>query len=315
MQHLTTPPAAGSWGGTLERPRYFPRQLMTPDELTLEANYFRDRLRRHNVYLHGWGVVCGALVCVVPADGAGTKPWTVTVQAGYVLGPYGDEIVIGSGCEVSLRGGSTGGGTGGCGCGGGCDVLDDPWCTEVYVEQPDGPRYVAVRYRECRVRPVRAQPAGCGCDETPCEYSRYRDGYEFRVLDACPQSHQHADDDADDDGNPTCPAMPDSPWVVLAKVMLDDDGTITTIDNCACRRIVASTRDRWYSCGSTDADHPPPDKEKAATPPKESEPASASAGDATAAATPDRGHATPAEKPNPMPPPRRRRRATGGDQS
>src|SRR6266545_4007546 len=53
--------------GVLERPRYFPRQLITPDEPTLEAAYFRDRLRRHNIYLHGWGVVCGALVCVVPA--------------------------------------------------------------------------------------------------------------------------------------------------------------------------------------------------------------------------------------------------------
>ena len=53
--------------GIQERPRYYPRQLMTPGELTLEAEYFRDRMRRHNVYLHGWGVVCGALVCVVPA--------------------------------------------------------------------------------------------------------------------------------------------------------------------------------------------------------------------------------------------------------
>src|SRR4051794_29921151 len=137
MQHMTG----------LERPRYFPRQLMTPDELTLEAEYFRARLRRHNVYLHGWGVVCGALVCVVPAGEGTTKPWTVRVQPGYVLGPFGDEIHIGSGCEVSVRGTGTAGVH---------DDLDDPWCTEVYVEQPAGPRYVAVRYREFPTRPVRA---------------------------------------------------------------------------------------------------------------------------------------------------------------
>ena len=50
-----------------ELPRYYPRQLITPDDLTLEQNYFRDRLRRHNRLLHGWGVVCGALVCPEPS--------------------------------------------------------------------------------------------------------------------------------------------------------------------------------------------------------------------------------------------------------
>jgi hypothetical protein len=270
---------------------------MTPDELTLEADYFRDRLRRHNVHLHGWGVVCGALVCVVPVpaeQGGGLKPWVVQVQPGYVLGPYGDEIVIGAGCEVSLQGNVVGGG----------DDPDDPWCTDVYVAQPDGPRYVAVRYREIKVRPVRAQPAGCGCDETSCEYSRFRDGYEFGVLDACPPSHRPSvtTDGNGVKGNPPCPDVPDSPWVVLAEVTLDDDGTVTTIDNCACRRIVASARDSWYSCGSTDADFPPPEEEseeaQTDAPPAPAEAVGADAG--------------PAEETRPKPPtPPRRRRASG----
>ena len=45
-----------------ERPRYYGRQLITADDLTLEQDYFRDKLRRHNRLLHGWGVVCGAQV-------------------------------------------------------------------------------------------------------------------------------------------------------------------------------------------------------------------------------------------------------------
>jgi hypothetical protein len=49
--------------------------------------------------------------------------------------------------------------------------------------------------------------------------------------------------------------------VVLAEVTLDDDGTITKIDNCACRRIVASARDSWHTCDSTDADVPAPQDE------------------------------------------------------
>jgi hypothetical protein len=30
------------------------------------------------------------------------------------------------------------------------------------------------------------------------------------------------------------------------------------IDNCSCRRIVASARDTWIQCGGSDHDHPPP---------------------------------------------------------
>ena len=32
--------------GAIERPRFFPRQLVTPDDLTLGQDYFRNKLRR-----------------------------------------------------------------------------------------------------------------------------------------------------------------------------------------------------------------------------------------------------------------------------
>ena len=41
-------------------------------------------------------------------------------------------------------------------------------------------------------------------------------------------------------GAQTCLPCPPEPWVVLARVILDDDGVITEIDNCECRRIVIS---------------------------------------------------------------------------
>src|SRR2546421_8213594 len=72
----------------LERTRFFPRQLVTPGDLTQDQEYFRAKLRRHNRLLHGWGVVCGAGVTTGP------KVSEVTVHPGYVLGPFGDEIVI-----------------------------------------------------------------------------------------------------------------------------------------------------------------------------------------------------------------------------
>ena len=52
----------------LERVRYFPRQLLPADDLSAEPDYLRERARRHNRYLHGWGVVCGC--SVTPIGGA-----------------------------------------------------------------------------------------------------------------------------------------------------------------------------------------------------------------------------------------------------
>lgn len=276
--------------GVLERPRYYARQLMTPDDLLLEADYFRDKLRRHNMFLHGWGVVCGALVCVVPrrepargsalnerqtsrlrandarsqyqsgngkenGNGAGgNEPWLVRVEPGYILGPYGDEIIIDKPIEVPLRGH----GVSGCGADS-SDDLADPWCSEVYVDHREGPFYIAVRYEECQVRPVRGQPSGCGCDEEPCEYSRFRDGFRIGILDCCPvdQDRENAPKDGawDPPFDRHCPACPISPWVVLAAVKIADDGRVTDIDNCSCRRIMVTTRDQWTTCTGTNCDH------------------------------------------------------------
>jgi hypothetical protein len=265
--------------GTLERPRYYPRQLMTPDDLNLEAEYFRDKLRRHNLFLHGWGVVCGALVCTVAQrkngtanqdyarrrselkgevtedkESGATEPWMVRVQPGYIIGPYGDEIVIDQAVEVSLQGD----GAGVCGSDAGEDDAD-PWCAEVYVARRDGPIYVAVKYRECTTRPVPSSPGGCDCAEEPCEYSRYRDGFEIGFLDCCPDSHQAPDKqdayvNARAGRNPTCPECPESPWVVLAKVEVDGNGIVQVIDNCDCRRVMRTTRDQWTVCTGSDCD-------------------------------------------------------------
>jgi hypothetical protein len=232
----------------LERPRYFPRQLLTPVELTLEQQYFRDRLRRHNRLLHGWGVVCGGAVCAIPGEPdpktgrTQPEPWKVRVQPGYVLGPYGDEILLDHEQVVDLR--TVGLTADGCG-----DPVD-PWCSDVFVKRDPGPLYVAVRYAEVQTRPVRVQPVGCGCDDTQCENSRLRDSYEIGILAACPQSHQKPPslDDLFKGGIPGCPPCPAEPWVVLAKVDLDADGSIKGIDNCSCRRMAVGFGPFWWQC-------------------------------------------------------------------
>lgn len=234
--------------GTVCRPRYFPRQIITPDELTLEQDYFRNRLRWHNLMLHGWGVVCGARVCPRRTeDGNGYAPWSVVVERGYAIGPCGDEIVLDCPRTVDLRTPGVSGVTGDP-----CVEPVDPWCSDVY-EAPDEekPLYIAVRYKETRTRPVRVQPIGCGCDDSRCEYSRWCDSYEIGVLTECPTPpFKPPNGNGDRKTIPSCPESATSLWLGLAQVTVDVDGTITKIDNCFCRRLVRGAGDAWW-CKST----------------------------------------------------------------
>jgi len=236
--------------GIAERPRYFPRALITSDDLTLEQEYSRNKLRLHNRMLHGWGVVCGAQVCMVPkANGNGNgefEPWKVYVKPGYILGPCGDEINIDCGRVVDLRTSGVTGVTGEP-----CVDAVDPWCVEVFESEGPDTLYLAVRYKQYATRPVRVQPVGCGCDDTRCENSRWRDGYEIKVLNYCPHEQEEPpvfDELFEESPIPPCPPPPEDPWVGLAKIELDPDGVISRIDNCACRRMVLSHASFWWHC-------------------------------------------------------------------
>jgi hypothetical protein len=241
--------------GSIERPRFFPRQLITPDDLTLGQDYFRNKLRRHNRYLHGWGVVCGTRI-VNPEK---PKPWKVVIERGYILGPYGDEILLEREICFDLRtrcvesAGSDA-----------CSEIADPLCPDQTFEPRRGgkPYYIAVRYKELPARPVRVQAAGCGCDDSHCEYSRWRDGYEICVLDRCPTSHETPPDLSKltaPEGIPDCPPCPEEPWVVLAQVETDEQGNVKKIDNCVCRRMVLSLAPYWWKCKEpADVFDPPP---------------------------------------------------------
>ena len=250
MYPATTSETNPSSLGILERPRYFARQLITPAELNLEASYFAERLRRHNRMLHGWGVVCGAQVCRVPSEqGNGPEPWKVRIRSGFLIDGHGNEVSISSDRIFDLRSSGlvvmSGDPEG---------ELSDPWCSDVWTDRPPGRIWLAVRHKESLARPVRVQPAGCGCDDTSCEYSRWQDGYELRTLDSCPPSHQGPPPsfqtfrDSLSGPLPDCPPCPEDPCVVLAAIDLDADGTITGIDNCSCRRMVVSLAPFWWRC-------------------------------------------------------------------
>ena len=85
-------------GCALVRNRYFAGQLLSAQDLQLEQDYVRARLRRHNRELHGVGVVRGLQVSIRP-DGAGEQ---VVVQPGVAIAPDGEDIEVCTAASTSL---------------------------------------------------------------------------------------------------------------------------------------------------------------------------------------------------------------------
>jgi hypothetical protein len=217
----------------LERVRFFPRQLLSAEDLITEQDYFRQKLRRHNRFLHGWGVVCGLEVVPAPTDDA---PWLVEITAGYALGPYGDELYLGKSFTLDLAK-----------CG--QDATTNPCEPNMLDGASDvtgGTLYVAIKYAECTSKPVRVMPAGCACEDVACEYARIRDSFELGCLTELPPSPETPllCDLINDGTIPPCPPCPEDPWVVLAAVQLPAPGVELSndaIDNLGVRRQLAST--------------------------------------------------------------------------
>jgi hypothetical protein len=213
----------------LERVRYFPRQLLAADDMRTEQEYFRQRQRRFNRLMMGWGVVCGLEVQADPKDHD-----VLIVCPGYALGPWGDEIYVPERVTLDLER---------------CLVREtDPCVPRRAAPRPGTANaitaYVAIKYTECPSRPVRTTPVDCGCDETGCDYSRIRDGFALECLAELPASHQPPRPATA--LLPPCPPCSKEPWVILATLTIrQGEGTggnrnrDIAIDNVSDRRVLA----------------------------------------------------------------------------
>jgi len=198
----------------LERVRYFSRQLLDASDLTDDQDYHRAKQRLHNRLLHGWGIVCGLEVKMNPTTQA---PLNVTICPGLALGPQGDEICIPDDVQFDLATCTIGPAEGRC---------SSP-CGPILPGRVDAakPFWIAIKYACCRSRPVRVSPLGCGCEDTACEYSRIRDGFEVSCLATLPAAYGGDDSPAvcevlTQSKLIPCPPCPDSPWIVVAKVQV-----------------------------------------------------------------------------------------------
>lgn len=79
----------------LERVRYYFGKLLSVEDLQDEQSYVLDRLRRHNRFLHGWGVVSGLDVSL-------TKANEVVVSAGLAIDCAGNEIAVAEPVRIPL---------------------------------------------------------------------------------------------------------------------------------------------------------------------------------------------------------------------
>ena len=81
----------------LERVRYFAGKLLTAADLEQEQEVHLARARRHNRFLHGWGVVMGLAVSIDGQAG-------ITVAPGLAIDCAGNELVLAEPVRLSLAG-------------------------------------------------------------------------------------------------------------------------------------------------------------------------------------------------------------------
>lgn len=186
---------------TIEFVRHYPRQLITAEDLNDQVSYVREKLKRHNRMLHGYGIVCG-----LTFDSA-----RKVIQRGYALSPCGNEIMVPEDVPFDPQLVARAPDTGGC-----------PPPEEVDI--PDE-RFLVVCYRECPTRPVRVHAAGCGCHDDACEYARTREWYELCLLDKRPHSHPvPVEGEGEGENTPVgCPPAPKDDCVLLG--VFGPDGT------------------------------------------------------------------------------------------
>lgn len=185
--------------GALARPGFETGEVLTARELTAEQAWRRQRFRRHNRHLHGWGVICG--LRVVPALDA-ASPWRLLVCPGYALGPHGDEILVTCAVVVELR-----------------DAL---WARPSPATRE---AFVAIRHVDTAGVPRAEAGASCGCDDRRMVTSRVSDGARVDVLWQAPELAAPPAFDLCAD-LPACAPCPVHPHVLLARVRVPADETV-----------------------------------------------------------------------------------------
>jgi hypothetical protein len=154
--------------GPFLRNAYWTGKLLVAGDFIAEQNYFIEKLRHHNLHMHGSGTVCG--LKVVAHDKDTCRDRFVCVEPGTAIDCCGHEIVvkfkecIDFGTIPALK------------------ALRDKKDTGKHQLQ------VCIRYRECETETVPVLYDECGCDNDKCAPNRILESYELDVLVVDPKS-------------------------------------------------------------------------------------------------------------------------------
>ena len=148
--------------GPFQRNAYWTGKLMLAGDFVAEQRYFMEKLRHHNLHLHGSGVVCG--LKVVQHDKDECRNRFVCVEPGTAIDCCGHEIV--------LRFKE-------------CIDLDTIPALKALKDKNDTTKHtlaVCIRYRECETEHVPVLYDECGCDDDKCAPNRVLEAFELDVM-------------------------------------------------------------------------------------------------------------------------------------
>ena len=172
----------------LNRPRYFDRQQLRSDDLALEQVYQDTRARQLNQHLHGWGVVCGALVTEY-------QDLQVVLSEGFAISPSGKSIHIPYLTTVDLKALLADA----------CGEMENDCRAAIIGSGEDEPTRDAFPLRVYLVAAARVKPGvprtgvpqDCGHSGNTLEHSRLCDVVCLRLVCDLPPLHQLQPTDCD----------------------------------------------------------------------------------------------------------------------
>jgi len=142
------------------RNHFFTGKLMGAADFIAESEFHGEKMRHHNLRLHGWGVICGLKVHQHPTDACRKR--YVVVEPGSALDCCGHEILV---PEAEI-----------------VDVAQHPTVREKTNDGALHTLQVVVCYKECPTEDVPVLYDECGCDDTQCAPNRILESYRFDVL-------------------------------------------------------------------------------------------------------------------------------------
>jgi hypothetical protein len=203
----------------LSRPSYEVGDRLCRGQMRDEQFHMCQSLRRHNRYLHSWGVVCGLRIVAI---GEAPRPWAIRVCPGYAIGRCGDEIQVQTSVAV--------------------DIYDYLWTRPMDGGHLAIVAYVAIRYAEEYTEPIPSRTPTCGCGGDDYEPSRIRDGFQLSIEWELPKVQDQPAVDLCAQATAPCPDCPSSPDIVLASITLPlsecDPITNDRIDNWSLRHLL-----------------------------------------------------------------------------